>query len=137
MQPETASIFITEELARRRELRPGLFREVLPFQYLTKKMVDAPEQVLPLLVDTAMEICEVSGGISCMKLSRRPAYFAGIISEAILRSLVARQRRAISALAASHLIDDLRFWFSDLSVFTHGCRTPMYHCLNACLSRFI
>jgi two-component sensor histidine kinase len=73
MQPEIASVFITEELARRRELRPELFREVLPFQYLTKKMVDAPEQVLPLLVDTAMEICDaVSGGISLYEADPPP-----------------------------------------------------------------
>ena len=76
MQPEIASVFITEELARRRELRPELFREVLPFQYLTKKMVDAPEQVLPLLVDTAMEICDaVSGGISLYEADPPPGVF--------------------------------------------------------------
>jgi two-component sensor histidine kinase len=76
MQPEVASVFITEELARRRELRPGIFREVLPFQYLTKKMVDAPEQVLPVLVDTAMEICDaVSGGISLYEPEPPPGVF--------------------------------------------------------------
>ncbi len=76
MQPEVASVFITEELARRREQRPGIFREVLPFADLTKKMVDDPGRVLPLLVDTAMELCEaVSGGISLYEPEPAPGVF--------------------------------------------------------------
>ena len=76
MQPEVASVFITEELTRRREARPRVFREVLPFAHLTKKMVDDPEQVLPLLVDTAMELCEaVSGGISLYEPEPTPGVF--------------------------------------------------------------
>jgi two-component sensor histidine kinase len=76
MQPEVASVFITDELARRREQRPGIFRGVLPFPYLTKKMVDDPERVLPLLVDTAMELCEaVSGGISLYEPEPSPGVF--------------------------------------------------------------
>jgi two-component sensor histidine kinase len=76
MQPEVASVFITDELARRREQRPGIFREVLPFPYLTKKMVDDPGRVLPLLVDTAMELCEaVSGGISLYEPKPSPGVF--------------------------------------------------------------
>jgi two-component sensor histidine kinase len=76
MQPEVASVFITEELARRREQRPRIFREVLPFRDLTKKMVDDPRRVLPLLVDTAMELCEaVSGGISLYEREPAPGVF--------------------------------------------------------------
>jgi two-component sensor histidine kinase len=76
MQPEVASVFITDELARRRGLRPGAFRETLPFRDLTKRMVDDPEQVLPLLVDTAMEICgAVSGGISLYEQEPAPGVF--------------------------------------------------------------
>jgi two-component sensor histidine kinase len=76
MQPEVASVFITDELARRREQRPGMFREVLPFPYLTKKMVDDPGRVLPLLVDTAMDVCEaVSGGISLYEPEPSPGVF--------------------------------------------------------------
>jgi two-component sensor histidine kinase len=76
MQPEVASVFITEELARRREQRPRIFREVLPFAELTKKMVDDPRRVLPLLVDTAMEVCEaVSGGISLYEPEPAPGVF--------------------------------------------------------------
>jgi two-component sensor histidine kinase len=76
MQPEVASVFITEELARRRQLRPRAFREVLPFPELTKKMVDDPGRVLPLLVDTAMEVCEaVSGGISLYEPEPAPGVF--------------------------------------------------------------
>src|SRR5689334_19835832 len=76
MQPDVPSVFITEELAHRRVLRPGLFREVLPFADLTKKMVDDPEQVLPLLVDNALEICgAVSGGISLYEPEPPPGVF--------------------------------------------------------------
>ncbi len=76
MQPEVASVFITEELARRRELRPRIFREVLPFRDLTKKMIDEPGQVLPLLVDTALELCDaVSGGISLYEPDPPPGVF--------------------------------------------------------------
>lgn len=76
MQPEVSSVFITEELARRREQRPRIFREVLPFPDLTKKMVDDPGRVLPLLFDTAMELCEaVSGGISLYEPEPAPGVF--------------------------------------------------------------
>src|SRR3569833_3599981 len=76
MQPEVASVFITDELARRRGLRCGVFREVLPFRDLTKRMVDDPSQVLPLLVDTALELCgAVSGGISLYESEPSPGVF--------------------------------------------------------------
>jgi len=76
VQPDVASVFITEELTRRRQSRPGIFRDTLPFHDLTKKMVDDPKQVLPLLVDTAMELCEaVSGGISLYEPEPAPGVF--------------------------------------------------------------
>jgi hypothetical protein len=75
VQPEVASVFITEELTRMRAARPTVFREVLPFAHLTK-MVDDPEQVLPLLIDTAMELCDaVSGGISLYEPEPAPGVF--------------------------------------------------------------
>jgi two-component sensor histidine kinase len=76
MQPEVASVFITEELARRRESRTGAFRDVLPFRELTKQVVDSPARVLPLLVDTALELCDaVSGGISLYEPEPAPGVF--------------------------------------------------------------
>jgi hypothetical protein len=76
MQPEVASVFITDELASRREPRTGIFREVLPFRDLTKQMVDDPARVLPLLVDTALEVCAaVSGGISLYEPEPSPGVF--------------------------------------------------------------
>src|SRR3569833_2137781 len=76
MQPEVASVFITDELASRRESRTGIFREVLPFRDLTKQMVDDPARVLPLLVDTAVEGCAaVSGGISLYEPEPAPGVF--------------------------------------------------------------
>ena len=76
MQPEVASVFITDELASRRESRTGIFREVLPFRDLTKQMVDDPARVLPLLVDTALEVCAaVSGGISLYEPEPSPGVF--------------------------------------------------------------
>jgi two-component sensor histidine kinase len=76
MQPEVASVFITEELAHRREARKGIFRDVLPFRELTRQMVDDPTRVLPLLVDTALELCAaVSGGISLYEPEPPPGVF--------------------------------------------------------------
>jgi two-component sensor histidine kinase len=76
MQLDVASVIITDELQHRRVLRPGLFREVLPFGNLTRKMVDDPNQVLPLLVDSALELCgAVSGGISLYEPEPAPGVF--------------------------------------------------------------
>lgn len=76
MQPEVASVIITEELARRGKVRPRLFQERLPIRDLARAMIDDPQQVLPVLVDCAIEACEaVSGGISLYEPEPAPGVF--------------------------------------------------------------
>jgi hypothetical protein len=57
MQPEIASVFITDELVRRGQLRPRLFQERLPLRDLACAMIDDPQRLLPLLVDSAIDQC--------------------------------------------------------------------------------
>jgi two-component sensor histidine kinase len=76
MQPELASVFITEELARRGQLRPRLFQEWLPMRDLARAMIDDPQRLLPVLVDSAIDQCEaVSGGISLYEPEPAPGVF--------------------------------------------------------------
>lgn len=76
MQADMSTVFITDELARRGQVRPRLFLERLPMRDLALAMIDGPQQVLPRLVDRAMEATEaVSGGISLYEPEPAPGVF--------------------------------------------------------------
>jgi len=76
MNPEVASVFITDELALRGAVRPRLFQERLPMRDLARAMIDNPDQLLPMLVDNAMDQCEaVTGGISLYEAEPAPGVF--------------------------------------------------------------
>jgi two-component sensor histidine kinase len=76
MQPEVASVFITDQLALRGAVRPRLLQERLPMRDLARAMIDNPQQLLPVLVDTAMDQCEaVSGGMSLYETEPAPGIF--------------------------------------------------------------
>jgi hypothetical protein len=60
-----ADVFITEELFRRAPKKTDYLQEKLALQDLARQMADHPAEVLPHLVDLAIDICGgVSGGIS-------------------------------------------------------------------------
>lgn len=74
--PEVASVFITEELARRSSRAPDYFRETVALRDLSRQMADDPQKVLPRLVDIAIEMCgAVSGGISLYEPEPSPGVF--------------------------------------------------------------
>ena len=63
-----AEVFITDELTRRAVPAPDYLREKLAIQDLAAQMADHPSEVLPRLVQLAMEICEAdSAGISVLE----------------------------------------------------------------------
>ena len=62
-----AHVFITDELLRRDPAQPDYLREKLAIQDLAQCMADHPAEVLPRLVQLALEICDAdSAGISVL-----------------------------------------------------------------------
>ncbi|WP_228749552.1 sensor histidine kinase [Bradyrhizobium sp. BR 10261] len=60
-----AAVIISDQLANRRSAAPDFLREKLAIQDLAEVMSDHPEEILPRLVRTGMEICGAhSAGIS-------------------------------------------------------------------------
>lgn len=73
---EPLDVFITDELLRRAPKKTDYLQEKLALQDLARQMVDHPADVLPHLVDLAIEICGgVSGGISLFEESPDPGIF--------------------------------------------------------------
>jgi hypothetical protein len=63
-----AEVFITDELQRRLAPAPDYLREKLAIQDLANHMTDRPGEILPRLVQMAMEFCGAeSAGISVLK----------------------------------------------------------------------
>jgi two-component sensor histidine kinase len=63
-----AEVFITEELQRRLAPAPDYLREKLAIQDLADQMTDHPGEILPRLVQLAMELCGAeSAGISVLE----------------------------------------------------------------------
>jgi two-component sensor histidine kinase len=63
-----AEVFITEELGRRLAPAPDYLREKLAIQDLANHMTDHPGEILPRLVQLAMELCGAeSAGISVLE----------------------------------------------------------------------
>jgi hypothetical protein len=64
--PEAVSeVYITEQLFERPAASPDHLREKVAVRDLAREMVNQPSQVLPLLVDLALDACgAVAGGIS-------------------------------------------------------------------------
>ena len=71
-----ASVFITAELLRRPPKKTDYLQEKLALQDLARQMADHPADVLPHLVDLAIEICGgTSGGISLYEENPPPGVF--------------------------------------------------------------
>jgi len=71
-----ADVFITDELLRRAPKKTDYLKEKLALQDLARQMVDHPADVLPHLVDLAIDICGgISGGISLYEESPSPGVF--------------------------------------------------------------
>src|SRR5436305_2036061 len=71
-----ADPFITEQLLLRTPKKTDYLQEKLALQDLARQMANHPGDVLPHLVDLAIEICGgVSGGISLYEESPRPGVF--------------------------------------------------------------
>ena len=69
-------VFITEELLLRAPKKTDYLQEKLALQDLARQMVDHPAEVLPHLVDLAIEICGgTSGGISLYEENPSPGIF--------------------------------------------------------------
>ena len=69
-------VYITEELYRRLPTSTDFRREKIALQDLARQMVDRPTEVLPRLVDLALELCEgISGGISLYESHPAPGVF--------------------------------------------------------------
>jgi two-component sensor histidine kinase len=69
-------VFITEELSRRAPKATDYLREKLALQDLAGQMIDHPADVLPRLVDLAIELCGgVTGGISLYEDNPPPGVF--------------------------------------------------------------
>lgn len=63
-----AEVFITDELSRRQSAIPDYLREKLAIQDLARHMADSPAEMLPRLVQLAMEICDAdSAGVSVLE----------------------------------------------------------------------
>lgn len=68
VSPAFAEVFITEELDRRASAQPDYRREKLAIQDLARQMSDHPKEVLPRLVQLAMEMCNAaSAGVSVLE----------------------------------------------------------------------
>ena len=71
-----ADVFITDELLRRAPKKTDYLQEKLALQDLARQMADHPAEVLPHLVDLAIDICGgVSGGISLYEEKPSPGVF--------------------------------------------------------------
>ena len=71
-----ADVFITEQLLLRAPKKTDYLQEKLALQDLALQMADHPADVLPRLVDLAIEICGgVSGGISLYEENPSPGVF--------------------------------------------------------------
>jgi two-component sensor histidine kinase len=69
-------VFITSELNRRAPKKTDYLQEKLALQDLARQMADDPAEVLPHLVDLALEICGgTSGGISLYEEKPSPGVF--------------------------------------------------------------
>jgi two-component sensor histidine kinase len=65
---DISSIIVTEQLSRRESSPPDYLREKLALQDLASQMADHPSEVLPRLVNLAMEACDAdSAGISVLE----------------------------------------------------------------------
>jgi two-component sensor histidine kinase len=74
--PAPGGVFITDELDRRAPKIADHLREKWALQDLASQMVDHPGEVLPHLVDLAIELCHgVSGGISLYEEQPAPGVF--------------------------------------------------------------
>jgi two-component sensor histidine kinase len=70
------NVFITNQLLKRKPSKTDYKQEKLALQDLAVQMVDHPADVLPHLVDLAIEICgSVSGGISLFEELPAPGVF--------------------------------------------------------------
>ena len=71
-----SDIFITDELLRRAPTKTDYLQEKLALQDLARQMIDSPADVLPHLVDLAIDICGgISGGISLYEENPPPGVF--------------------------------------------------------------
>ena len=69
-------VFITDELRRREPKTTDYLKEKLALQDLARQMSDHPAEVLPHLVDLAMELSgATSGGISLYEEQPAPGIF--------------------------------------------------------------
>jgi two-component sensor histidine kinase len=76
LEPSIASVFITEELARRPPKKTDYLQEKLALQELAARMVEQPEEVLPRFVDLAMEMTGgISAGLSLYEENPAPGVF--------------------------------------------------------------
>lgn len=75
MSKPNTDVFITDELYQRPPKTSDRLQEDA-LQELARKMVDSPGEILPQLVDLAMEVCgAVSGGISLFEAEPDPGVF--------------------------------------------------------------
>jgi two-component sensor histidine kinase len=69
-------VYVTDELQRRPPAKTDYLREKLALQDLAQQMIDHPADVLPRLVDLALEMCEgTSAGLSLFEASPAPGIF--------------------------------------------------------------
>ena len=69
-------LFITSELQRRTPHKPDYLREKLALQDLARQVIDDPAEILPHLVDLALDICDsATGGISVYEEQPAPGVF--------------------------------------------------------------
>ena len=75
-QSANADVFITHELRTRVPKKADYLQEKLALQDLAARMADLPDEILPRLVDLALEITEsVSGGLSLHEENPAPGVF--------------------------------------------------------------
>lgn len=68
LSPSVAQVFITDELSRRPPSVPNYTRQKLGIQELAGKMADRPDELLPHLVELALDICDAdSAGVSVLE----------------------------------------------------------------------
>jgi two-component sensor histidine kinase len=74
--PERTDVFITDELHRRPPTTTDYFKEKLALQNLAARMADHPDEILPVLVDLAMEMTgSITGGLSLYEENPAPGVF--------------------------------------------------------------
>jgi GAF domain-containing protein len=68
LPPAVAGVFITDQLMRRPAAAPDYLREKLAIQDLAQRMANQPAELLPRLVQLALDICDAdAGGISVLE----------------------------------------------------------------------